>query len=216
MSQNLPKRSLGDVLSLRHPNHFVLAGANNRNVIITYRFLAAPVQENRDFFYIDCMTVGAFHLVKISGISGSAVNGTRFVGSSHWKIPRKSGRSKQVVPFSRLEFPNGMSCSIYVSCSLYQFQVHGRAAGHVPWFTTKWNNFLPIGNSTFATTEISGFFRKWKAPCVSRFAVCDRNYDWRQRKTQLWRRLLNFRVRMFVKSAVRSGQLGTQLKQLQK
>ena len=43
MSQNLPKRSLGDVLSLRHPNLFVLAGANNRDVIITYRFLAAPV-----------------------------------------------------------------------------------------------------------------------------------------------------------------------------
>ena len=38
--------------------------------------------------------------------------------------------------------------------------------GHrdVPVFTTKWNNFLPIGNSTFATTEISGFFPKWKAP----------------------------------------------------
>ena len=103
-------------------------------------------------------TLGAFHLVKISGISGSAVNGTRFVGSSHWKIPRKSGKSKKVVPFSRLEFPNEMSCSIYVSCSLYQFQVHGRAPGHVPGFTTKWNNFLPIGNSTFATTEISGFF----------------------------------------------------------
>ena len=101
---------------------------------------------------------GALHLVKISGISGSAVNGTRFVGSSHWKIPRKSGKSKKVVPFSRLEFPNGMSCSIDVSCSLYQFQVHGRAPGHVPGFTTKWNNFLPIGNSTFATTEISGFF----------------------------------------------------------
>ena len=30
---------------------------------------------------------GALHLVKISGISGSAVNGRRFVGSSHWKIP---------------------------------------------------------------------------------------------------------------------------------
>ena len=71
--------------------------------------------------------VRAFHLVKISGISGSAVNGTRFVGSSHWKIPRKSGKSKKVGPFSRLEFPNGMSCSIYVSRSLYQFQVHGRA-----------------------------------------------------------------------------------------
>ena len=71
--------------------------------------------------------MGAFHLVKISGISGSAVNGTRFVGSSHWKIPRKSGKSEKVVAFSRLEFPNGMSCSIYVSLSLYQFQVHGRA-----------------------------------------------------------------------------------------
>ena len=45
----------------------------------------------------------------------------------HWKIPTKSGKSKKVVPFSRLEFPNGMSCSIYVSRSLYQYQVHGRA-----------------------------------------------------------------------------------------
>ena len=72
-------------------------------------------------------TVGAFHLGKISGISGSAVNGTRFVGSSHWKIPRKGGKSKKVVPFSRLEFLNGKSCSIYVSRILYQFQVHGRA-----------------------------------------------------------------------------------------
>ena len=70
--------------------------------------------------------MGAFHLLKISGISGSAKNGTRFVSSSHGKIPRKSGKSKQVVPLSRLEFPNGVSCSIYVSRSLYQFQVHGR------------------------------------------------------------------------------------------
>ena len=59
MSQNLPivSCSFGIFCVLRHPNHFVLAGANNRNVIITYRFLAAPVQANRDFFYIDCMTV---------------------------------------------------------------------------------------------------------------------------------------------------------------
>ena len=58
MSQNLPIVSgpLG-IFVLRHPNHFVLASANNRNVIITYRFLVAPVQANRDFFYIDCMTV---------------------------------------------------------------------------------------------------------------------------------------------------------------
>ena len=39
--------------------------------------------------------------------------------------------------------------------------------GDVPVFTTKWNNFLPIGNSTFAPTEISGFFPKWKAPVDS-------------------------------------------------
>ena len=30
------------------------------------------------------------------------------------------------------------------------------------------------------------------------------NVIWQQRKTQLWRRLLNFRVRMFVKSAVKT------------
>ena len=32
--------------------------------------------------------------------------------------------------------------------------------GHrdVPGFTTKWNTFLPSGNSTFAPTEISGVF----------------------------------------------------------
>ena len=59
MSQNLPivSCSFGILRVLRHPDHFVLAGANNRNVIITYRFLSAPVQANRDFCYIDCMTV---------------------------------------------------------------------------------------------------------------------------------------------------------------
>ena len=39
---------------------FVLASANNRNVIITYRLLAAPVQANRDFFYIDCTCVTVY------------------------------------------------------------------------------------------------------------------------------------------------------------
>ena len=59
MSQNLPIVSgpFGIFCVLRHPNHQVLAGGNNRNDIITYRFLAAPVQANRDFFYVDCMTV---------------------------------------------------------------------------------------------------------------------------------------------------------------
>ena len=44
-----------------------------------------------------------------------------------------------------------------------------RIVGHrqVPGFTTKWNNFLPIRNSTFAPTEIQGFFPKWEAPYES-------------------------------------------------
>ena len=101
--------------------------------------------------------LGAFHLVKISGISVSEVNGTRFVGSFHWKIPRKSGKSKKVGSFSRLEFPNGMSCSFsfLVVCTSSRSTVGHR---DVPGFTTKWNNFLPIGNSTFAPIKISGFF----------------------------------------------------------
>ena len=38
--------------------------------------------------------------------------------------------------------------------------------------------------------------------CISGSVACDRIYDWRQGKTQLGRRLLNFRVRVFLKSAV--------------
>ena len=109
----------------------------------------------------------AFHLVKISAISGSAVNGTRFVGSSHWKIPRKSGKSKKVGPFSRFEFPNGMSCSIYVSRSLYQFQVHGRSRSG----TARYRGLRPNG-TTFYQSEIplllppkfAGFFLNGKRP----------------------------------------------------
>ena len=113
---------------------------------------------------------GAFHLVKISGIFGSAVNRTRFVSSSHWKVPRKRGKSKKVGPFSQLEFPTGISCSIYsflvvvVVCTSSRSTAR-KSVGHhnVPGFTTKWNNFLPIGNSTFAPTEISGFFSQMES-----------------------------------------------------
>ena len=102
-------------------------------------------------FVFTTKTTGAFHLVNNSGNSGSAVNGTRFVGSSHWKIPRKSGKSKKVGPFSRLEFP----FTFLVVCTSSRFTVRH---SDVPGFTTKWNNFLPVGNSTFTPTEISGFF----------------------------------------------------------
>ena len=53
MTQNLPKRSLGDVLSLRHPNHFVLAGANNRPTDSSRPLF----KQIKIFFFIDCMTV---------------------------------------------------------------------------------------------------------------------------------------------------------------
>ena len=53
MLQDLPKR-LGFSI-LRHPNQLSLAGANIRNVIITYRFLAAPAQANQGFS--DILTV---------------------------------------------------------------------------------------------------------------------------------------------------------------
>ena len=195
--------------------------------------------------------MGAFHLVKISGISGSGVNGTRFVGSSHWKIPRKSGKSKKVGSFFRLErSERNFALYLHVSGSLYQIQVQGKnichgqfakqngfprafthvpvhslffcyplrmtrgtlgklcrdvaAAGsipqgnhfrrpaipvqsHVPAFVLfmansevfwsvldRFNVTLSslfrkserVGKSTFAPTEISGFFSKWKAPIV--------------------------------------------------
>ena len=105
------------------------------------------------------IVMGTFHLVNISRISGWTVTGTCFVSLSHWKIPRKSGKSKKVCPFSRL-------CSIYtflVVCTSSRSMVGHR---DLPGFTTKWNNFLPSRNSTFAPTEISGFFPKWKVPNV--------------------------------------------------
>ena len=111
------------------------------------------------------VTWSAFHLVKISGISGSAVNETRFVGSSHWKIPRKSGKSKKVGPFSRLEFPNGIPCSIYVSSSLYQFQVHGRAQRRTGVYD-QMEQLFTNRKFHFCSHRNFRFFPKWKEPSV--------------------------------------------------
>ena len=107
---------------------------------------------------------GAFHLLKISGISGSAVNGTRFVGSSHWKIPRKSGKSKKVVPFSRVEFPNGISCFIHVSRSLYQFQVHGRASPRTGVYDQMEQLFTNRKFHFCSHRNFRGFFLNGKRP----------------------------------------------------
>ena len=101
--------------------------------------------------------LGAFHLVKISGISGYVVNGTRFVGSSHWKIPRKVENLKRWARFPGWNFRREcrVPFTFLVVCTKSRSTV---GHGDVPVFKTKWNNFLTIGNSTFAPTEISGFF----------------------------------------------------------
>ena len=43
-----------------------------------------------------------YRLSQIPRNSGWDVNGKRFFGSSHWKIPGTNGNSEKVVPFSRL------------------------------------------------------------------------------------------------------------------
>ena len=66
-------------------------------------------------------------------------------------------------------------------------------------------NFFLTGSKGHGLWLVIGGFRS--VLCVSVFqgsAACDRNYDWPQRKMQLWRWLLNFRVRMFVKSVVKT------------
>ena len=62
MSQSLSKCMVTSRFSvLRYPNHILLAGMKNRNIIITPRFHAAPVQAIQDFFwYTDCTTVSTF------------------------------------------------------------------------------------------------------------------------------------------------------------
>ena len=71
----------------------------------------------------------------------------------------------------------------------------------------------PLRKENFTITGSKGhglwFSIHFVCLCVSRFVACNRNYDWRQQKTQLlWRRLLNFRVHMFVKSAVNDATHG--------
>ena len=64
-------------------------------------------------------------------------------------------------------------------------------------------NFTLTGSKGQGLWFVIGGFRSVLCVSgVSRFVACDCNYNWRQRKTQLWKRLLNFRVRMFVENAV--------------
>ena len=118
----------------------------------------------------NCNIWGTFHLlVKISGISGSAVNGTRFVGSSHWKIPRKSGKSKKVGPFSRVEFPNGILCSIYtflIVCTSSRSMV---SATTYQGFRPNGTTFFQLEILLFSHRNFRVFFLNGKRPWPNRF-----------------------------------------------
>ena len=63
----------------------------------------------RMFAYIllTSKTLSVFHLPKTSGNSGWDVNGTRLVGSFHWKFSGINRIPEQVVLFSRWKLPNG-------------------------------------------------------------------------------------------------------------
>ena len=66
-------------------------------------------------------------------------------------------------------------------------------------------NFTSTGSKGHGLWLVIGGFRSVLGVSVFQCSllVIVINYDWRQRKTQFWGRLLNFRVRMFVKSAVK-------------
>ena len=86
------------------------------------------------------------------------------VSSAHptGKFPEKVKNLKGWARFPGWNFRT--ECRVLVVCTSSRSTVGHR---DVPGFTTKWNNFLPIGNSTFAPNEISGFFPKWKGPLFS-------------------------------------------------
>ena len=70
-------------------------------------------------------------------------------------------------------------------------------------------NFTLMGSKGYVLWFVIGRFWSFLCFCVSMFVACDGNYDWKQLQMQLlllilWRWLLNFRVRVFMKSTISS------------
>ena len=135
------------------------------------------IETCQDVFISQDDFLGAFHLDKISGISGSAENGTRFVRRFvHWKIPRKSGKFKKMGLFSRLGFPNGTSCSVctfLVVCTSSTRSTVGYS--HVPGVYDQMEQLFTNGKFHFCShRNFRVFFLNGKRPlfCV----VCARKY----------------------------------------
>ena len=102
--------------------------------------------------------------------------------------------------FGRLFKRNPTYCAGSQTCYFWSSKANGRLLA----FFAAVNHLNGFKRSCFVICDCWISIR-FVCFCVSRFVPCDRNYDWHKRKTQLWRRLLNFRVRLFVKRAVNSG-----------
>ena len=114
-----------------------------------------------------CMeTPGAFHLVKISGISRSAVNGTRL----RRFVPLENSQKKWKILKGEPVFPVGISernfvFHLHVSRSLYQFQVHGRAPQRTGVYD-QMEQLFANRKFHFCCHQNFPFFPKWKAPAI--------------------------------------------------
>ena len=86
MSQNLPNRSLRNFLFyVILTISYLRARTINRNVIITQRLHAAPVQANRDFFlayWLYISTVKVLFLIYARATSQSASSGSPLLGEN--------------------------------------------------------------------------------------------------------------------------------------
>ena len=78
------------------------------------------------------------------------------------KFPGKLENLKKWAHFPGWNFQRNFVLHLHVSRSLYQFQVHSRAPRPTGVYD-QMEQLLSIGNSTFAPTEISGFFSEMES-----------------------------------------------------
>ena len=119
---------------------------------------------------------------------------------------------KKFKPEKKLNYnrSNHQITALFTNMWILKFKSHlaiafFTAINHLNWPLRKQNFTLTSSKGHGFWFVIGGF---QSILCVSVFQgyyfACDCNYDWQQWKTQLWRQLLNLRVRMFVKSAVKT------------
>ena len=110
-----------------------------------------------------------YHLPQIPGNSAWDVNGKRFFGSSHWKIPGTNGNSEKVVPFSRLGRSEWKFVYyLQVSCVSYQFHAVTRIQSSAARLS---GNFRQMVNDKYRSyrpkipnQNFRNFFRNGKQP----------------------------------------------------